>query len=174
MRPAEAAVSKIAFGRLYNQTARPLQAYLWRMCRDRALADDILQETYLRFLTARLPELDERGMKNYIFRIASNRLVDHYRRQRHERPGQETVDMAPAPSPAADPLVRIDMERLMAGLSFQERQLLWLCHAEGFTHEEVAAVAGVGAKSVRVLLFRARSKLAALIRGSGWTAGGTP
>jgi len=174
MRPAEAAVSESAFGRLYQQTARSLQAYLLGVCRDRALADDILQEAYLRFLTAKLPELDERGMKNYLFRIASNRLVDHYRRQRHERPGQETVDMAPAPAPAADPLIQVDMERLLAGLSFQERQLLWLCHAQDFSHEEVAAVAGVGAKSVRVLLFRARSKLAALIRSSGWTAEGKP
>jgi len=174
MRQAGPTVDESAFKRLYQRTARPLQAYLLGVCRDRALADDILQEAYLRFLTARLPEMDERGMKNYLFRIASNRLVDHFRRQRHERPGQETVDLAPAPAPAADPLVRIDMERLLAGLSFQERQLLWLCHVEGFTHEEVAGVAGVGARSVRVLLFRARSRLAALIRGSGWTAGGKP
>ena len=46
----------------------------------------------------------------------------------------------------------------------RERQLLWLAHAEGYSHREVAEVMGLGAASVRLLLFRARRKMARLMQ----------
>jgi RNA polymerase sigma-70 factor (ECF subfamily) len=46
----------------------------------------------------------------------------------------------------------------------RERQLLWLAHAEGYTHREIAQITGLAAASIRILLFRARRKIANLLR----------
>jgi RNA polymerase sigma-70 factor (ECF subfamily) len=46
----------------------------------------------------------------------------------------------------------------------RERQLLWLAHAEGYTHREIAEVTGLASASIRLLLFRARRKIARLLR----------
>jgi RNA polymerase sigma-70 factor (ECF subfamily) len=46
----------------------------------------------------------------------------------------------------------------------RERQLLWLAHAEGYSHQEIAEVTGLASASIRLLLFRARHKMARLLR----------
>jgi RNA polymerase sigma-70 factor (ECF subfamily) len=46
----------------------------------------------------------------------------------------------------------------------RDRQLLWLAYAEGYTHREIAEVTGLASASIRLLLFRARRKVARLLR----------
>ena len=52
----------------------------------------------------------------------------------------------------------------MARLRPRDRQLLWLAHAEGYSHREISEITGLGEASVRLLLFRARRKLARMLR----------
>ena len=49
----------------------------------------------------------------------------------------------------------------------RDRQLLWLAYAEGYSHQEIAQITGLASASVRILLFRARRKLARLLRTGG-------
>src|ERR1051325_5583359 len=69
------------FAAFYQRTARPIWAYLARVSRNPVLADDLLQESYLRLLcvTTALPE-GEVACRRYLFRIASNLLRDHWRK----------------------------------------------------------------------------------------------
>jgi RNA polymerase sigma-70 factor (ECF subfamily) len=60
----------------------------------------------------------------------------------------------------------MDVQRALAKLALRDRQLLWLAHVEGASHREVAAALGLGVASVRVLLFRARRRLAAHLGGA--------
>ncbi len=46
----------------------------------------------------------------------------------------------------------------------RERQLLWLAYAEGYSHREIASITGLASASIRLLLFRARRKIARLLR----------
>ena len=71
-----------AFRSFYDRTARPMWAYLSRTTGDNRLADDLLQETYYRFLRARGSYTDEAQRRHYLFRIAVNLVRDHYRRPR--------------------------------------------------------------------------------------------
>ncbi len=75
-----------SFRGFYERTARSLWAYLSRASGDPSLADDLLQDTYYRFLRAALPETTEAHRKNYLFRIATNLLRDHWRRHRPRSP----------------------------------------------------------------------------------------
>jgi RNA polymerase sigma-70 factor (ECF subfamily) len=61
---------------------------------------------------------------------------------------------------------RHDLRRALQRLSSRERELLWLAYAEGSSHREIADALGLRAGGIRVLLFRARRRLAGLLRGS--------
>ncbi len=162
------------FDSFYRETASALRAYLRLRCRNSALADDLLQETYLRVLRQPLPELETGQLRAYLYKSAHSVLADHYRALRRERQWvsehtpQSAADSAEASNvlaldrPAAsDPLeLPADMQRIFATLKARQKALLWLAYVEGFTHQEIAAVIGVNASSVRVLLSRARAKLA--------------
>ena len=74
-----------AFRLFYERTSRPVWAYLSRMTGDPRLADDLLQETYYRFLRATGAPADEAHRRNYLFRIATNLVHDNRRRPRLDR-----------------------------------------------------------------------------------------
>jgi RNA polymerase sigma-70 factor (ECF subfamily) len=164
--PAELVMDDEAFAAFYQRTSRPLWAYLARVSGNGSLADDLLQESYLRFLGAAHPWKDgEVACRRYLFRIATNLLRDHWRRPQ-STPLEEVPEAAL--SFVDENTERIDSARLLAPafgrMSPRERQLLWLAYAEGATHNEIAEITGLGAASVRILLFRARRKLARLVR----------
>jgi RNA polymerase sigma-70 factor, ECF subfamily len=165
-----------AFRAFYDRTARILWAYLARVTGDSHAADDLLQETYYRFIRAGARLDSEAHRRHYLFRIATNLVNDRHRRRRPEEPLDD--DMADSiPADANDP-ERLDRRRqlraAMAGLKRRERALLWLAYAEGSTHEEIAGVLSLRKTSVRVLLFRARRKLAQLLgRPADGGKGGT-
>ena len=70
-----------AFAGFYERSARPLWAYLARVSGDLALADDLMQESFVRFLCAARPELSlaegEVAARRYLFRIGTNLLKGH-------------------------------------------------------------------------------------------------
>jgi RNA polymerase sigma-70 factor (ECF subfamily) len=161
--PAIGVIDEDAFHALYHRTAAPLRAYAARVLGNVTQADDIVQEAYLRILRAPMPSDDPQHVRAYLFRIASNLITDHFRRRKREMSFWDLPERAAAP---VDPASRIDMARVFQRLRPRDRQLLWLAHVEGANHREVAKALGLGERSVRVLLFRARQKLAKFIRES--------
>ncbi|MGH9313354.1 MAG: RNA polymerase sigma factor [Vicinamibacterales bacterium] len=156
------------FRALYERTARPLWAYLSRMTGDRHAADDLLQDTYYRFLRADRTFASDAHRRHYLFRIATNLVRDRRRPSiRFARSVQGPTDSSPfEPSTSPPDLARrTDLSRALARLRPRERALLWLAYAEGSSHREIAGVLGVKAASVKMLLFRARRRLAAFLKG---------
>ena len=176
VRSAELVMDDEAFSGFYQRTARPLWAYLARVSGNAALADDLLQESYLRFLGASYPWADgEIACRRYLFRIATNLLHDHWRQPRSA--SLEDVPEGALTQKYEDASERIDAARILTP-AFQrmrpkERQLLWLAYAEGSTHREIAEIMGLGSASVRILLFRARHKLARFLKQQIPAAGAT-
>jgi len=152
-------VNQDAFRVFYSRTNRSLWGYLLRISRRPDVAEDLLQESYCRFLAATLPEMDATKSKSYLFKIATNLLRDRWRHKNV----QNVVDRTNQPS-QEDPEMKTDVRRAFDQLKPRERQLLWLAHVEGFDHKEIAGMTGLKVASVRVLLFRARSELAAALR----------
>jgi len=153
-----------AFAGFYRRSAPALRAYLVRVSRNVALADDLLQESYLRFLCATWPEGGEVNYRRYLFRIATNLLRDHWRRP-------QTANLEDVPQQflaAQDFSEQIDLQAAldpaMARMRPRDRQILWLAHAEGYYHREIAEITGLRTASIRLLLFRARRKIARLLR----------
>jgi len=162
-----------AFRLFYERTARPVWAYLSRMSGDAKLADDLLQETYYRFLRANVSLESDAHRRNYLFRIATNLVRDLRRRPRvAESPLADGIGDGehadPQSADAADGAVRrLDLARSMARLKPRERELLWLAYAQGSSHKEIAETLGLKSASIKLLLFRARRRLAGLLREGG-------
>jgi RNA polymerase sigma-70 factor (ECF subfamily) len=149
------------FETIYEHTARPLWSYVARICGDASAADDILQETYLRYLrTARRPT-DVVDAKRFIYKIATNLVYDRFRKLK--RRVEIDIDETEIASRGDDPASEIEMTQLFSRLRQQERMLLWLAYVEGYDHRQIARIANVSKFSVKVLLFRARKRLAALM-----------
>jgi RNA polymerase sigma-70 factor, ECF subfamily len=153
-----------AFAGFYQRSAPALRSYLTRVSGNATLADDLVQESYLRFLCVPRPEGGEVNYRRYLFRIATNLLHDHWR-----RPRIASIEDVPERLLAArDSLSRIDsqvtLDPAMAQMRPRDRQLLWLAHAEGYSHHEIAEITGLRSASIRLLLFRARRKIAQLLR----------
>lgn len=155
-----------AFRPFYERTARPLWAYLARISGDRRLADDLLQETYYRFLKSGASMDDETHRRHYLFRIATNLVMDSKRRRNVEQmagqPDAENAVRAPG-DPAGDAARRLDVGRAMARLRPRDRALVWLAYVNGSSHKEIAEALGLQTTSIKLLLFRARRRLAALL-----------
>lgn len=163
-----------AFRVFYERTARSVWAYLSRMTGDARLADDLLQETYYRFLRARGTHESDAHRRNYLFRIATNLVHDHRRRPRADRVAMtEQIEAADArldsnaASIAERTVRRLDLARAMGRLKPRERDMLWLAYANGSSHQEIADALGLKRASIKLLLFRARRRLANLLRESG-------
>ena len=156
------------FRAFYDRTARQVWAYLARITGDRTLADDLLQESYYRFLRAERAFTSESHRRNYLFRIATNLAHDRHRRNRVASPVPIPAENEPGALSdgrdlAAETEQRTDLSRAMATLKPRERQMLWLAYAQGSSHEEIAESLGLRKSSIKILLFRARKKLASAL-----------
>jgi RNA polymerase sigma-70 factor (ECF subfamily) len=157
------AMDEDAFRAFYDRTSRALWGYLSRTSGDRQVADDLLQECYYRLLKSTVPFESEAHRRNYLYRIATNLVHDS---RRGTKPlFAEGVDVAELEAPRqADAERRADVRKAMGRLKPRERQLLWLAYAQGSSHTEIAEMLGLKTGSIKLLLFRARRRMAALLK----------
>ena len=157
------------FRAFYDRTSRAVWVYLARVTGDRQLADDLLQEVFYRFYRANATHADETHRRNSLFCFATNIARDaHRRKTRH-------AEVVPIDLDDEDNALRVDarvaerfeastdLARAMAQLKPLQREMLWLAYALGSSHAEIAEMLGVKSGSVKILLLRARRKLADLL-----------
>lgn len=164
---AELVMDEDTFRAFYERTARGVWAYLARVTGDPQLADDLLQETFYRFLRAAGTHDSEAHRRNSLYRIATN-LARDARRRTFTRPfahvAGDEVERVPDGDHAAATERRTDLTRAMSRLKPRDRAMLWLAYAEGASHGEIADVLGVRPGSMKQLLFRARRRLAGFLK----------
>jgi RNA polymerase sigma-70 factor (ECF subfamily) len=158
-----------AFKAFYDRNARALWAYVSRVSGDRQLADDLLQETFYRFLRSGSSYESDQHRRNALFQIATN-LVRDSRRRRSSGPvtvssSHEAPEAASDTGAEARAGARTDVKRALSRLRQRDRALLWLAYAHGSSHREIATTLGVRTGSVKLMLFRARRRLASLLLG---------
>ena len=141
-------------------------AFLARSTRDRSVAEDLLQETYLRLTKEARYGRTPLQVRGWLYRVASSLVIERSRRQTTAlrwlgRYGRREHERMIAPSPEAGVLSReqaTEMERVLEGLSADARLAL-LLSGEGFNGEEIAAAIGRSAGATRTLLCRARARV---------------
>ena len=135
---------RAAFEQLYRWFERPVFTLALRICGCRNEADEVLQETMLKVLSSISGFRSDGGSPfwGWLRQIAVNEALMQLRRGRKlsaEVDGIDTEafaeDHGPPPSTAAD---AAQLQRALAELPDATRSVLWLYHAEGYTHEEIA------------------------------------
>lgn len=151
------------FEKLYEEHAARLLGYLVYRTGDRALAEDILADTFERLLRSRGRFDPRRGsVKTWIYSIALNRLRDQLRRREAEERAVERAAAGVEPV-APDPGSRDDLMQALAQLGDAEREAISLRYGADLTFPEVAKVIGTKLSTAEGRVYRGLEKLRKLL-----------
>jgi len=155
-----------AFARLVELHFQPVYRVAWRMLGGGDGAEDVAQEAFLRLWQNPRQVRDGKALKSWLMRVASNLVVDRYRRQGPVDAGElpDTADDAPGPELALRRTnVAAAVDSAIAGLPERQRLALVLSHYEGYGNPEIALALDVSVEAVESLLARARRGLKAVL-----------
>lgn len=158
-----------AFEQVYRRFERPVFTLALRICGEREAAADVLQDTMLKVL-ARIGDFRGRGGSpfwGWLRQVAVNEALMYLRRGRRQAgelpdDGHEPADEQALPPPAAADAALL--QRALARLPDTTRGVLWLYHAEGYTHEEIAALMQRTPSFSKSQLARGTRRLRALLQ----------
>jgi len=158
-----AAHDRDAFTRLLDRHLAPLQRFLLRLTGNAADADELSQEAMLRvWHHARRWQPGRVKFSTWLYRIARNLAIDRFRRQRDS--DADALDALA--DQALDAFAQLEearrasqLRRAVAALPERQRSALSLCHFDGFSNQEAAAVLEVSVDALESLLARARRTL---------------
>ncbi len=150
---------RTAFAALVERYQQPLGSFLWRLTRDRELAADLTQDTFLRAYRSLASMPTPMLVRPWLYRIATNLANDEFRRRRrfssllvrafgHQANTVESVAIEERE------LVQLALERLTT----TERAVLLLCAVEQLSYREVAAIVGSNPEAVRKRFTRAKER----------------
>ena len=142
-----------------------LRAFARFMCRDREVADDLVQNTILAALDKQSQFAPGTNLKGWLFTIMRNRFYSDLRVNRR-RPTPIDADMAPLTA-VDNPQATLELKELSSALwdlSPQSREALILVGAGGFSYEEAAKLCGCSAGTLKARVSRARKQLSEQLR----------
>ena len=154
-----------AFAVVYDKIAPRLYGYLLRQTRERARAEDLVQQTMLHIHRARTRFIPGAEVTPWAFAIARRLLLDGLRRAKREvAPSEEDPDSALASGDAADDMVQarelaVRINAVLAKLPESQRVAFELLKQEGLTVAEAAEVLGTTAAAVKLRAHRAYEAL---------------
>ncbi len=166
-----------AYRELIRRYERPVFALLFRMVRDRELAEDLAQETFIKALNAIESYRPEFKFSSWIFKIANNAAIDHLRRRELDTlsldgsPHAETPEAMQATAlqigvRQQSPLDAVEAKELggsieaaIGQLRPEYRACILLRHVEGRAYEEIAEILNLPLGTVKTYIHRARNEL---------------
>ena len=166
-----------AYRELVRRYERPVFALVYRMVRDRELAEDLAQETFVKALNAIDSYRPEFKFSSWIFKIANNAAIDHLRRRELDTlsldgsPHAETPEAMQATAlqigaRQESPLDAVEAKELggaieaaIGGLRPEYRSCILLRHVEGRAYEEIAEILDLPLGTVKTYIHRARNEL---------------
>jgi RNA polymerase sigma-70 factor (ECF subfamily) len=166
-----------AYRELVRRYERPVFSLVYRMVRDRELAEDLAQETFVKALNAIESYRPEFKFSSWIFKIANNAAIDHLRRRELDTlsldgsPNAETPDAVEATALQVSDRTETPLEELEARelggaievaigqLRPEYRACILLRHVEGRPYEEIAEMLSLPLGTVKTYIHRARNEL---------------
>lgn len=167
----------VAYRELVRRYERPVFSLIYRMVRDRELAEDLAQETFVKALNAIESYRPEFKFSSWIFKIANNAAIDHLRRRELDTlsldgsPNAETADAVEATALQVSDRTETPLEELEARelggaievaigrLRPEYRACILLRHVEGRPYEEIAEMLSLPLGTVKTYIHRARNEL---------------
>ena len=169
-----------AFDVLYARHKGGVYRYLVRQCGNRAIADELFQDVWMNLVRARAAYTVQAKFTTYLYRLAHNRLIDHYRAHAGGVPASFDADDGPAldaiAAPrGADPAIAADVReraacllRLIEALPDAQREAFLLQQESDMSVEEIAQATGVSRETAKSRLRYAIAKLRSGIEPTGF------
>lgn len=156
---------------LYRKYQRELYLYLYSLCKNRNVAEDLLQETFLKALLA-LPD-GHANMRAWLYAVARNLFFNHSKKEKYISVMDEMPENADAD--AGEMLERLLAEernrllyRALQHLDRVKREVLVLQYFAGMPQKDIAAVLHLTPENVRVLAYRGKRELKSYLEGNGY------
>jgi RNA polymerase sigma-70 factor (ECF subfamily) len=172
-----------AYRELIRRYERPVFSLILRMVRDRQLAEDLAQETFIKALNAIATYRPEFKFSSWIFKIANNAAIDHLRRRE-----VDTLSLDGSPNATSQddieatalqvgdkgetPLAELEarelgtaIEKAIGQLRPEYRSCILLRHVEGLAYEEIAQLLDLPLGTVKTYIHRARHELRGMLAG---------
>jgi RNA polymerase sigma-70 factor (ECF subfamily) len=151
-----------AFDQLYGRYRQPLFGYLMKNCRDEATASEMFQDVWLRVISS-ISRYQERGkFRAWLFRLAHNRLVDHYRHVA-KQDFEELSDVAALEPSVEEQVSKIQRESYLRGviskLPLEQRSAFLLREEAGLSLREIAEIQEINLETAKSRLRYAYRKL---------------
>ena len=157
---------------LFRYSYQDVWRYLFSLCRDPALAEELAAETFLEAVTSIGSFRKDSDIKTWLFSIARHRWFAYLRKKGRTPPVEELTDriLAPGKTPEEAWLRKELEDRVEALLSKEpERTAAVLkLRAEGCSFREIADKFGITENSARIIDFRARTKLRRILTEEGY------
>jgi RNA polymerase sigma-70 factor, ECF subfamily len=166
-----------AYRELVRRYERPVFSLVYRMVRDRELAEDLAQETFVKALNAIESYRPEFKFSSWIFKIANNAAIDHLRRRELDTLSLDGSPHAETPEAVEATALQIgdrqetaleevearelggEIEVAISRLRPEYRSCILLRHVEGRPYEEIAEILGLPLGTVKTYIHRARNEL---------------
>jgi RNA polymerase sigma-70 factor (ECF subfamily) len=166
-----------AYRDLVRRYERPIFSLIYRMVRDRELAEDLAQETFVKALNALDSYRPEYKFSSWIFKIANNAAIDHLRRRELDTLSLEGSPHAATPDAVEATALQIgdrgetpldvveakelggEIELAIGRLRPEYRACILLRHVEGRAYEEIAEILDLPLGTVKTYIHRARNEL---------------
>lgn len=144
---------------IYQRHYPELLKYCLAACQDRALAEDLVQETFLKALqnADTFEDLGSSQRRAWLFRTTKNLIYDRYRRAVLESQYVQTLD---EDAVFLDPgIQKVENELVLRNLSPEDRTLFTLRYIEGYNASEISEMLDIPSGTVRARLSRCRKYL---------------
>ena len=159
---------RAAAGQLVDTVSAQFFRFFLGQTRNRALADDLLQDFWLRIHLARHTYRPAEPLLPWMYAIARRVRIDQYRKNRNRAGRELQVEKLPdLPAPHAAEADGVDFETLLSALPESQREVIVMLKVSGLSVDEVARATGTSAGSVKQKAHRAYEKLRTLLKGAG-------
>ncbi len=163
------------FYEVYEQHYDRVRNFILASVKNRWVADDLVQETFLRVLQNLSKVRDQAKLSSWIFRIAANLCQDYFRSTTRRL---VPIEDNPAGELPAESSLEKEVEKYQTSLLVQDlikllpepmRQVIYLCDIKEESQQEVAATLDISLENVKVRLHRARKQLKAILEEKGYS-----
>ncbi len=145
------------FERLYSENKKYIYYYLYKMCRQKELAEDLVQEAFYRALVHICGKNNVSITRSWLVKVAHNVFIDYLRKNKAKCDDFEKQEYRLKATPVNKDM-RINIQDALAGLPLRYRSIILLKDHYGYTYEEISEIIGCSLSTVKVTLHRARKR----------------
>ena len=152
---------QLAFTELYNLYSKPLYRNILRLVKDADIAQELLQDLFLKIWEVRAKIKDEGSFKSFLYKVSGNLVYRHFRKiaQDNRLIHRLTIDYIESDANAETNIINREnndlLQKAIGSLSPKRKLIYTLCKLEGKSHEEVSNELGISVSTVNNQIVKA-------------------